>query len=317
MLESHLFKLGNGLPPPRQCEKYPPVLNTDKIVDPQSEFNFFIDCEEGLESIACSFICRDYLSEHGKSVSVFEDLIPKLKHCKTPVIIVCHGLLSWRNQMLIIHLAANLSVALKCNTMRFDFIGNGHSSGTWRLASYDQDFYSLHAVVCFVSEILEIPILCIIGHSRATCAVIKFASSRQAQSCGIPCFVNLSGRFNAFHGDRIITSQHKRDLEAHGQFELMRRGTLSYIVTSMDLEECNRYDMSIIDFQNIKSHVLTIHGDCDQNVPVENAICFDKALGCKHTLRIIQGADHNFNGLRFMADLVINIVEFITKCAYS
>ena len=334
----HRVKLSTRSPPPAVCENYPPILSITGIIDPHTEFNFFIDCDEGgsreysfrgrptpsLSSssktsshnenanyIACSFICIDHLGGgNPSSASDFVDLAP---HIKTPVIILCHGLLSWRNQMLILHLAANLSKTLHCNTIRFDFMGNGHSSGTWRFASYDQDFRSLAAVVSFVVHVLEVQILCIVGHSRATCAVMEFASSDAGQSYNIPYLVNLSGRFNARNSDEMMTDQQKRDLQNHGEFEIMRRGTISYMVTSKDLEECAYHELSSIDYETIDSHVLTIHGDNDRNVPLDNALCFEEVLGKKHTLRIIEGADHNFNGLKFMSVLVEAITKFIKR----
>jgi alpha/beta superfamily hydrolase len=301
-------------PPPQECDNYPPILSIKHVIAPQLDYSFFIDCEDGCESIACSFICIDHENAGtvSPSTSQFVDLVSFIQQKKTPIIIVCHGLLSWRNQMLILHLAANLSKKLHCNSLRFDFVGNAHSSGTWRFASYDQDYYSLAAVVSFVQNVLQTPILCIVGHSRATCAVMKLACSDEGKS--IPYIVNLSGRFNARSSDSIMTThQQKQDMQKKGKFELMRRGSLSYMVTAADLGECSSYDMSSINYGQINAKVLTIHGDCDRNVSVDNAFCFEKALGIKHTLKIIEGADHNFNGMKYMSALVNTISSLIQR----
>jgi hypothetical protein len=58
--------------------------------------------------------------------------------------------------------------------------------------------------------------------------------------------------------------------------------------------------------------VLTIHGDADVTVPVQDAYKFEKAIR-NHTLKILKGASHNFNGLRFMDDLVDTITTFISS----
>jgi len=310
-------KVSKCPPPPQECVGYPSILSQKDVTAPHLEYNFFIDCEDGLESIACSFICINHKKERIllPSASTFADLIPYIQQKKTPIIIVCHGLLSWRNQMLILHLAANLSKNLPCNTLRFDFIGNGHSSGSWRYASYNQDYYTLTSVIAFVNDVLQVPILCIVAHSRATCAVMKWSCSEHSMSLlRIPSIVNLSGRFHARSCDSIMTSRNqKQELEKNGKFELLRRGKLSYIVTASDVDECSSYDMSSLNYDQINTRVLTIHGDCDRNVPVENAFSFRDALGTKHSLKIIEGADHNFNGLKYMSVLVDTISSFIRK----
>jgi pimeloyl-ACP methyl ester carboxylesterase len=64
---------------------------------------------------------------------------------------------------------------------------------------------------------------------------------------------------------------------------------------------------------NIRSllQVLTIHGSNDEIVPVENAHKFDRELGHNHILHIIDGAGHNFNGIKYHATMVKMISSFL------
>ena len=59
-------------------------------------------------------------------------------------------------------------------------------------------------------------------------------------------------------------------------------------------------------------NILTIHGDADKVVPIENAFRFDKEIG-NHKLYIVKNADHNFNGLKYHDELVAAISGFSLK----
>ena len=57
--------------------------------------------------------------------------------------------------------------------------------------------------------------------------------------------------------------------------------------------------------------VLTIHGDRDEVVNVENAELFDEVIK-NHILHVIPEANHNFNGFRFVNEVVDKIKEVMT-----
>jgi hypothetical protein len=40
----------------------------------------------------------------------------------SPVVVVCHGFMSWRQQMLLRNLVARISQSFQCNSLRFDFL---------------------------------------------------------------------------------------------------------------------------------------------------------------------------------------------------
>lgn len=253
-----------------------------------------------------------------------------------PVIILCHGLLSWRNQMLIVSLAHNLSMSVGVHTLRFDFTGSGHSSGTWKFANYKQDYHDLCSVVKFVEDHLQCRVICILGHSQGSAAVMRYASEHENEPDNDrdvsdhnnhvqimrKCFVNLAGRYtvaNDFDPQNVFTSEQLNQLKDRGMFCIERLGDIGkqdLVVTQEDVENRNRYDLSSVVANIRKSHVLTIHGDADTAVPVENAYRFDDVIR-NHSLQIIEGATHNFNGLRFVNAIVSTIQSFITEAAVS
>lgn len=82
-------------------------------------------------------------------------------------------------------------------------------------------------------------------------------------------------------------------------------------VTKDDVQE--RLELDSSPTRRIKnSHELTIHGRDDNVVNVSSAHKHAKAIQ-NHELKIIDGADHNFNGLKNMDELVSTISTFMGK----
>lgn len=258
-----------------------------------------------------------------------------------PVIIICHGLLSWRNQMLIANLASelaslsatNANTNMEAHTLRFDFQASGHSQGQWKFATYQQDYKDLCQIARFVTEMLGCRIAGIVGHSQGAAAVLNYASTMEQQqqqqqkndtddSLTLPhcqCFINLAGRYllsNDFNPKAIFDEEQLQQLALQGFFHIVTRGEAgknrTLQVRQEDIDNRDGFDISTAANSIKKSHVLTIHGDNDATVPVDNGYKFDEVI-TNHTLKILVGADHNFNGLRFMNDLVLSISTFIRE----
>ena len=219
--------------------------------------------------------------------------------------------------MLLVSLAHNLSTSLHVHTLRFDFTGSGHSSGSWKFANYQQDYHDLSKIVKFVEQQLGCKVACIIGHSQGSAAVIKYASDHD-DIAEKKCYVNLAGRYtvpNDFNPRAVFTRDQILQLDNDGMFRVERTSNLGekvVIVKKDDITNRNNYDISTAAEAIQYSRVLTIHGDSDSKVPVENAFKFDLVIR-NHTLRIIEGADHNFNGLRFVKSIVSMITDFLKQ----
>ncbi len=313
--------------------------------------------------------------------SVHKDLI-KIDTSKK-VIIICHGLFSWRNQMLIANIASLLSspssLTLTSNrnnhtgnnnhcdnfnyddyhTLRFDFTGNGHSSGEFTYAPHQNDFEDLNNVYNFITGIIGCEVCCIVGHSQGSCAILKHAAMmdqvngtndasfhingsndrfkeseketiidrdattemttfEEYTSKSNTKYVNLSGRFtspNVFQPNEAFTPDQCQELEQNGRFQIQTwSGGRTFEVTEQSIKDRIAYDIirdAAVD-RITESKVLTIHGDDDQTVPVENAHKFDQIIP-NHTIKIIPGANHNFNGLKYVNTIVSSILDFIDR----
>jgi len=249
---------------------------------------------------------------------------------KKPVLILCHGLMSWRNQWLLHTLAVKLSKTLDCHTLRFDFTGNGHSGGEWSYSNYEAEYQDLTTVVRYVQHDMQCQILGILGHSKGVASVLRFAweqdmihPSTIVYSKKVPCFVNLAGRFTVPSSSATTTTEssssfvallskdQRRQLEEEGKVHLTTRGRRKFVVTKDALEERSRQDMRSVS-RITSSSVLTIHGNKDETVCVDNAFLFDAAIQ-NHELCIIPEANHNFSESKHVEKIVEVISDFIRR----
>jgi alpha/beta superfamily hydrolase len=303
--------------PPDDCEGYyppsiPPFLTADEKVD------FFLPYQDMPHPthhlLACSLTrCIENIRDREKWILVQGQSFDI--DASKPVIILCHGFLSWRNQMLISFLAAHLAHKLRCHTLRFDFMGNGHSTGKWNYGNYDGEARDLDCVIKFVQQSMKCRVCCLLGHSKGSASVLRRAWEQEEvpDIDRIPCFVNLSGKFSVPHEYTVhgrFTKDQESALNLNGKFLLETRGKRKFEVRKEDIEERINLDSSLVR-QIENSHVLTIHGDADKVVHVSSAYKFAEMIQ-NHELTIVEGADHNFNGLRHMDELVSTTSTFIS-----
>jgi alpha/beta superfamily hydrolase len=313
--------LARSLPtgsPPTNCSGYPPAL-LPRDISEREQVHFYVPTQDGNDAIACSlYHCTpDGSAKAANKVNgVVFDLDSSI-----PIIIICHGYMSWRNQMLLAHLAGGLQKTGCYHTLRFDFVGNGHSTGPFSTANFDREFQNLQAVLAFVQDKLQCRVACVVGHSKAAAAVLRTAVEQDTHGGAkqrIPCFVNLSGRFLVPHQydmSKRLSADKADELKREGKILLGRPpglpGGREFTMTMSDVEKRNLLDSSMV--KNIQhAYVLTIHGSLDCMVGVDNAYEYAKTIP-KHELFIIEGADHNYNGLRHIKVMVNAVATFVDK----
>ncbi len=329
---------------PRQCTGYPPAIIRD---EPENELNFLLEelkCQRDdsklpnrptqkkptNQALACSLVTSGSHFNFKYSIATSEELTQQLLtesrkiDIAKPVIIICHGFMSWRNQMLLANLASKLSKELGVHTLRFDFTGNGHSSGEWKYANYKQEVEDLGTVVNFVKSGLGCKVGCIIGHSHGFSAVLHYSSmtnmanesDRENDRCKY--YVNLAGRFSDPDEDDPLSKfslEQREELKDKGCFQINSFfGDRSFTVTK-DRIEARKMHRTSVYLNKLKQNdhgikFLTIHGSADSVVPVDSAHRFRDGTS-NHLLRIIEGADHNFNGLKFIDDIASNVIDFL------
>ncbi len=282
-------------------------------------------CVKTERSLACSLVSREKISfeqlkNQVSSTSTKKNLITK------PMIIICHGAMSWRNQMLLINLSSELFTCLDVNILRFDFTGNGHSEGEWAMTNFQREYEDLMAVIDFVTSSLGCPVGCVIGHSKGSASVFNYASYlakqelEEKKDVTCKCFVNLAGRYRVpgIHDPlRKFGEEQRAEMTEKGFFEIKSAWGDGRIfkVTKEDLDAYKF--QTVADTPKVLVHlkkdssvrVLTIHGDEDEVVPVQDAFRFDEEI-VNHSLHVIKQANHNFNGIKYLDEMVSQIVTF-------
>ena len=269
-----------------------------------------------------------------------------------PFVVICHGYQSWRNQMLLSFLSGGLHTTGGYNVVRFDFMCNGHStccstaSGSASsgdgaggedddndvcyYSNFNGEYDNLQTLIRYIQNELQSKVACIIGHSKSCYNVLKVASQASEQGEDkpntIPCFVTMSGRYyipntyditKRFDDPTVIEELNS----GKGKVVVGKCGKRDCVITAEDIKQRNELDskalVSSISNSN-NAHVLTIHGTKDDLIPITDAYKFHDTLMPKdgnnhHELYIIDGADHNYNGLKYNKQLVATISNFIKK----
>ena len=362
-------------PPPMECDGYPYPMVPNDI---QHEYSFYLpygsnngnknDGQNGSGDgggggrgmLACTLYYHPTPTTSSASTTTTtstpnnnsrESIVNSLKTLdrSIPLIIICHGYASWRNQMLLAFLAGGLynqkekkqnQNQKKFHVLRFDFINNGHSHYTTLgndvaedhdnicyFSNYQVEYDNLQTIIKFVQQDLICSIACLIGHSKATYNILKYASEQSEQESNlhhIPCFVNLSGRYYIPGTYDLMKRFTKRNIQDelnsnNGQVVVGKCGIRDCVLTKQCLQERNTLDTQAIlskiceKNNDTTTYILTIHGTQDEMIPVQDAYKFDNALPkSNHELCIVEGANHNYNGLKYNKQLVEAIYNFIT-----
>mmetsp|Transcript_18987 Transcript_18987/g.27723 ORF Transcript_18987/g.27723 Transcript_18987/m.27723 type:complete len:350 (-) Transcript_18987:72-1121(-) len=333
---------------PNECEGYVPCM-LDKAKTHQ--IDFFLPDKKMIDpgdDLACSLIPAPSSTpgpsqskspndtEHAKIV------LEELDRTK-PLIIIAHGHRSWRNQLLLCKFASEISSSLDCHTLRFDFTACGHSKydnpggfdcgygpgadkHKWLYSNFEEDYKDLCRVIDFVQEDLNIHVSCMIAHSQGSAAMFRYAADHDnddadadANTNAGPLYVNLSGAYYGhtehkyvdFFSD-VFTDRKRREFEVKGRVITEVKGGRKLELKTKDVERRDTFDMhsTIEKIQNAK--VLTIHGEKDPLHPVANAHRFDEVLPKEnHTMEIIPGANHTYNGFKYAKTMMAKIEEFV------
>ncbi|XP_048495073.1 putative uncharacterized protein YDL057W isoform X3 [Beta vulgaris subsp. vulgaris] len=177
------------------------------------------------------------------------------------------------------------------SAFRFDFAGNGESEGSFRYGNYHREAEDLHAVAQHFRGIGRI-ITMIVGHSKGGNVVLLYA----AKYHDVHRVINISGRFDLKKGiEGRLGKNFLERIENAGFIDVnSKSGKFQYRVTKKSLMDRLSTDVrSACHLISEDCRVLTIHGSMDQIVPVKDALEFDEVIA-NHTLRIIDGADHEF-----------------------
>ncbi|KAL1692023.1 Alpha/Beta hydrolase protein [Schizophyllum commune] len=195
-----------------------------------------------------------------------------------------------------------LARELPLDSFRFDFRGNHETPGKWRAGALEEDVEDLAAVVAFLRSRYGYRIALLVGHSRGSIVGFRWmCTAVEAQEVG--GFVNVSGRYRMEVQSPAVQAW-KKEIADKG-FAVWRpvvaRRQLALRVTPSDLAAFVAFDTSLVWARfPARADVLSVHGLADAAVPPYDAVIYARALGGRtpgtHTLHLMEGAGHNFEG---------------------
>ncbi|KAK1417405.1 hypothetical protein QVD17_26532 [Tagetes erecta] len=217
------------------------------------------------------------------------------------IIILCHGFRDSKDYNLMVELAFALEKH-GISAFRFDFSGNGESEGVFQFGNYRKEVDDLQAVIQHFTAEGRV-VSAVLGHSKGGNVVVLYASLHH----NIRTVINVSGRYKMDRGiEERLGKDNLERVKKDGYIDMKSKtGAILYRVTVESLMErlnTNMHEAGL----NIDPdcRVLTVHGSEDEVIPVEDALEFAKIIP-NHELKIIEGANHNYNHHR---DELVSVV---------
>ncbi|KAJ8658268.1 hypothetical protein O0I10_005951 [Lichtheimia ornata] len=224
-------------------------------------------------------------------VGLFEHRDIDANREKPRLVLIGHGVQGHKNYLF----QRLLGEKLPYSSFRFDFRGNGDSTGTAGYGNIANDVEDYHTVAKYFED-KGYEIWAVVGHSRGSTAGLKYATTCQKP---LAHFVNVSGRYQMNDPQIFRNRPHFfEELEKKGYFEWKARRRDQYITLKMtreDVEKFTNWDNSHVARMPRATCMFTCHGLDDDVVPVYNAAMFSNIVP-NHTLKLFPGANHNFIG---------------------
>ena len=207
------------------------------------------------------FIAKYIDKKTNKEVTLSSILTKNSKSSDT--ILLCHGMFGNKNTELNIHLLNGLKS--KWSVIRFDFEGNGESSGDWSYADYEREVRNIADIVDYSEKNFNIKIVAIIGHSKAGADVFIAASRKNLiknQNC---CFISLGGRLTFGKPEKRFTKEELEKCQKEGAF-LWEHNNKKWKITQKAIDERKNMNpkkevKNMDDFR--KKRILQVHGRKD------------------------------------------------------
>ena len=220
-------------------------------------------------------------------------------------ILLCHGMYDDKNSRLNLHLLEGLKN--KWSVLRFDYEGNGESSGEWGYAYYEREIRNIAELIEYSEKNFKIRVVGIIGHSKAGAEVLIAASRENLIKNKDCCFVSLGGRLTFGKPEKRFTKEQLEQCEREGSF-LYEKKKKKWKVDQKSIDE-RKYMNPKNDVKNIdeyrRKRILHVHGTLDTSTPTEEAYVIEKEIPGAE-IKWIKDANHSFVGKE---DLMVKAVD--------
>ena len=233
------------------------------------------------------------------------------KNSKTSdTILLCHGMFGNKNSGLNIHLLNGLKN--QWSVLRFDFEGNGDSSGEWSYADYEREVRNISDIIDYSEKKFNIKIVAIIGHSKAGADVFIAASRPNLIKNKKCCFISLGGRLTFGKPEKRFSKEELEKCQKDGEFLWEFKGK-KWKITQKAIDERKNMNPKN-EVKNIsderKKLILQVHGREDNSTPIEEAYVVEKEIPGAEIIWIEKG-NHFFKGVE--NDMVKAVVDWLKK----
>lgn len=225
------------------------------------------------------------------------------------IALILHGLLAHKNQCY----HRQLAQALPIDSYRFDFRGNGDSTGDWTMGDLSNDVKDLASVIHHLHHREGYDLDLIVGHSRGSMISWMFLAKDENEleenggKSWLPNLVVASGRWQM---DKVLETyaRFNEGFEKEGfyKWQITSAGKKrEYIVYPKDLQDMAafRTPEHLVAKLSTKTDVLILHGTADKTVYEQDGHSFLAELNSNksrrpgsHQLQLIEGADHMYRG---------------------
>ena len=210
-------------------------------------------------------------------------------------ILLCHGMFDTKNSKINHILLEGLKN--RWSVLRFDFEGNGESSGEWDYAGYEREVRNIADLIEYSEKHYNIKIVAVIGHSKAGADVMIAASRKNLIKNRDCCFISMGGRLTFGKPEKRFTKEELVKCEKEGEFMWEHEGK-NWKITQKAIDERKNMNPKN-DVKNMddyrKKRILHVHGTIDTSTPTEEAYVIEKEIPGAE-IKWIKDANHFFVG---------------------
>lgn len=229
-----------------------------------------------------------------------------------PVVIVCHGFKSYRNQT---HVKAISEEICKKGlaSLRFDFTNDpGESSLPFEDMTVSYELEVLDQAVRFIKEQKEIDPrkIGITGHSLGGLVVGWYAATHSEIAAVVPlsAVYNFEKTWRHEHGETIPEMKEKGFAQIYSA-SLDRTLKLNAGFYNDGLQ----YDMDKV-IDGLNCPILVVGGMGDSAVTLDNAQnYYDRAFSKQKELKVVKGADHNYSKPEHLDEVKETVAAWFAK----
>lgn len=228
-------------------------------------------------------------------------------------VLLLHGFGTGKDNRLNRELAPRLAL-LGIASCRFDFAGHGESGGdtaslTIGRAADDTASVAFRFRSDFLARNARLAVVASSFGASAALRALKELSPLSALVLRAPVSDYVEVRLSQYGADGIAHWKRAGSIEVESSKGPLLSGYEFY----QDASSHNTYDA----VRNCQVPTLILHGDKDDNVPLEQSITLAKAIGTSARLVVVHGAGHSFSEPSHFERLTTECISFLRETLFG